>query len=82
MARQHARTTQKVARIMRLVSSDMNGVMQLQSPNLTARGNIQFSLSGPSLLLLSFFLKKKHLTGGPAAYSFRGCSQGIGFHEF
>jgi hypothetical protein len=26
--------------------SDMNGVMQLQSPNLTARGSIQFSLSG------------------------------------
>lgn len=28
--------------------SDMNGVMQLQSPNVTARGSIQFSLSGVS----------------------------------
>ena len=28
--------------------SDMNGVMQLQSPNLTGRGSVQFSSSGLS----------------------------------
>jgi len=28
--------------------SDMNGVMQLQSPNLTARGSVQFSSNGLS----------------------------------